>query len=953
MLLDSRMTAMTRIGRAGLGLVLAATALAAAPAGPKPGAGKAYDVLGDLPVLDTRGRVKPLHTKATDTVKEIYSRSTIKLPDPDGETTTPWPAVAAYVDWSARPEFWNEQPFILVEYHPLKQKLLTTTIRGKLEVLASKLTGSAKATADALVKQEGYVPADLNKLALDPSLTKDQKAEVIALAERLGEDRKWLSPEELENADVMVDGKSMSFLGWFRDVLGKQRAARGMWGGEAKLTQLEKHVAEVGKRLFTYIAVRDRNRQGEDAFELGLLPRPVGPTYMNATADAIRKAQKGGLEGLDPVETDLAQTWFSYVRDIQQKNRHLPGEDKTFDTRFAGWLEETAPWFPLRLTVGADAEALAKAGFPKDKADAFLKAMRAVDEDEKAHPGQLDEAKARTFVAATRAMAVDRPLYPTSSAMARESHFNRLAPFYRAPYLYGLALIALLLGIGITADRKSAVGRLGTGLYAVGLTAFVGGILLEMYGFYLRVRISGWAPVTNMYETVIWVALVTTVLGLVLELVYRKRYAALAASGVAMLATLLAANVPLLDGNIGTLPPVLRDNFWLSIHVLTIVSSYAAFALAMGLGLIGSGYYLTATYRRSAGYGRLALPLLLGVPLLAFGAIGVYGGNVGWAPGVLDAYRIYTALGVVALLGIAATFSGVFATFGELANRSPGRAGALGVTTILAGVGGLAVESMGGLSDLSDMLLLYAAGGLIVLGLGFVMLAILALEPQAALRARTKELVAFDRSATQATSAVEGRAEAAVGHASAAGGGSTTATVARPSVAEIRARSRAERGGFFDPRTVAMQETASRIKPLSNYVYRAMQVGVLLVAAGTILGGVWADYSWGRFWGWDPKEVWALITLLVYLVPLHGRFAGWVNTFWLTVSSVACFSSVLMAWYGVNFVLGVGLHSYGFTEGGGQGIVFATSAAVLGLVFGTAWRRYCSSELSASTVPAA
>ena len=94
-----------------------------------------------------------------------------------------------------------------------------------------------------------------------------------------------------------------------------------------------------------------------------------------------------------------------------------------------------------------------------------------------------------------------------------------------------------------------------------------------------------------------------------------------------------------------------------------------------------------------------------------------------------------------------------------------------------------------------------------------------------------------------------------------------------------------------------------------------------LIAAGTILGGVWADYSWGRFWGWDPKEVWALITLLVYLVPLHGRFAGWVNTFGLVVASIVCFLSVVMAWYGVNFVLGVGLHSYGFVDGGSQGMM--------------------------------
>ncbi len=139
--------------------------------------------------------------------------------------------------------------------------------------------------------------------------------------------------------------------------------------------------------------------------------------------------------------------------------------------------------------------------------------------------------------------------------------------------------------------------------------------------------------------------------------------------------------------------------------------------------------------------------------------------------------------------------------------------------------------------------------------------------------------------------------------------------------------------------------TAAKIKPLSTFIYRAMQVGVLLVAAGTILGGVWADYSWGRFWGWDPKEVWALIVLLVYLVPLHGRFAGWVNTFGLVASSVVCFMSVMMAWYGVNFVLGVGLHSYGFVEGGSQGVVMTAIAAVCAVVGGAWWRRHLGQKL--------
>ncbi|HEY1066929.1 MAG TPA: cytochrome c biogenesis protein CcsA, partial [Pirellulales bacterium] len=73
---------------------------------------------------------------------------------------------------------------------------------------------------------------------------------------------------------------------------------------------------------------------------------------------------------------------------------------------------------------------------------------------------------------------------------------------------------------------------------------------------------------------------------------------------------------------------------------------------------------------------------------------------------------------------------------------------------------------------------------------------------------------------------------------------------------------------------------------LAGYVYKVIQVAVLLLAAGTILGGLWADVSWGRFWGWDPKEVWALASLLVYLAILHGRYAGWFNNFGLAVGSV-------------------------------------------------------------------
>ena len=106
------------------------------------------------------------------------------------------------------------------------------------------------------------------------------------------------------------------------------------------------------------------------------------------------------------------------------------------------------------------------------------------------------------------------------------------------------------------------------------------------------------------------------------------------------------------------------------------------------------------------------------------------------------------------------------------------------------------------------------------------------------------------------------------------------------------------------------------VKDTAHPLYRLIQCGVVGLALGTILGAIWADYSWGRFWGWDPKESWALISLLGYLAVLHGRLVGWIKAFGLAISSVCMFFLVVMAWYGVNFILGKGLHSYGFGTGG-------------------------------------
>lgn len=115
--------------------------------------------------------------------------------------------------------------------------------------------------------------------------------------------------------------------------------------------------------------------------------------------------------------------------------------------------------------------------------------------------------------------------------------------------------------------------------------------------------------------------------------------------------------------------------------------------------------------------------------------------------------------------------------------------------------------------------------------------------------------------------------------------------------------------------------------------YDCIKIGVVLLAAGVILGGVWADYSWGRFWGWDPKETWALVALLCYMVILHGRYAGWITPRRFMPVTAFAFLSVIMAWFGVNYILATGLHSYGFSEGGAFFIAGVTGLQLLILVF--------------------
>jgi ABC-type transport system involved in cytochrome c biogenesis permease subunit len=104
------------------------------------------------------------------------------------------------------------------------------------------------------------------------------------------------------------------------------------------------------------------------------------------------------------------------------------------------------------------------------------------------------------------------------------------------------------------------------------------------------------------------------------------------------------------------------------------------------------------------------------------------------------------------------------------------------------------------------------------------------------------------------------------------------------------------------------------VRKLQDLLYIYLHIGSILLAAGILTGSIWAASSWGRYWGWDPKEVWSLIALLAYMAILHARFDKMLGPFGTAAWSILAFLTVLMTYLGVNFILSAGLHSYGFGE---------------------------------------
>ncbi len=514
--------------------------------------------------------------------------------------------------------------------------------------------------------------------------------------------------DPLRSVAILEGGRAKPFDTFARETARRVGGARPFTGGETiegkeatewVLAMLAKPEEWKDARVVkvTHAGLRDAAGldRGKDRYSFRELSSHAG--FQKAAEAVHEKIRQEKEPKLDPVEREISQLYdtLSLLAGIFS-GEALHVIPHPSDPRGA--------WFSLADVRQSEAPPLKRV---ETLASALVSAYQAQDQ-----PGIAAAASALR----ARLVELSPQVYPAAKDLELVVRYNRMKPFRWAWVLYLLGFLALLMSFPLSARPVSFTGTL----------LVVAGMLVHSYGMYMRVMISGRPPVTNMYESVIWVAWGAVVFALIFETVYKARYFAACASALAVIGLILADNVPILDGSIEPLVPVLRDNMWLTVHVLTITLGYAAFLLAMGIGHVILGLYFLA----------------------------------------------------------------------------PGR--------------------------------------------------------------------------------------------------------------------------------------AALLKTLSLFLYRAIQVGTLFLAVGTMLGGVWASYSWGRFWGWDPKETWALIALLGYLAVLHGRFLGWFKEFGMAVGSLLGFLLILMAWYGVNFVLGTGLHSYGFGSGGyqyvGGFVAFEILVIVLALV---------------------
>jgi ABC-type transport system involved in cytochrome c biogenesis permease subunit len=156
----------------------------------------------------------------------------------------------------------------------------------------------------------------------------------------------------------------------------------------------------------------------------------------------------------------------------------------------------------------------------------------------------------------------------------------------------------------------------------------------------------------------------------------------------------------------------------------------------------------------------------------------------------------------------------------------------------------------------------------------------------------------------------------------------------------------------LQPESAAEAGTATLGKALAGMVYGIVCFATLFSFVGTVLGGIWADQSWGRFWGWDPKENGALLIVIWNALILHARWGGLVRERGLM--NLAVFGNIVtsFSWFGVN-MLGIGLHSYGFMDAAFKWLMLFMTSQVALIGLGLLPLHFWRSPPAAAPAPAA
>ena len=430
---------MKSIGWLAVGLLVALAPVVAVEAADEPkvkvlGESPAYSELGGLAVMHA-GRAKPLDTLAREEVKLIFGRETLKLINDENKVIETWGPTAALFDWSIRPSFWDDQPFILVQYLPLKRLILADAIGARLKATAEKSTTSAadRAAIEKLLADKALTGKTLEDFAKNSALAAEDRAGIALLAAKLSEEHKWLTPRELEEARVTPEGEQSVPIGvWLREIHQKKSAFEQSASGDNAPSALEENAADVGIRLMHYQVYRDRNVRAES---MVVLPRPCNKTYLAFTGALVKKERDGGGGApLTPLEESAGHALATYWDVVPNDLRIDPGTDEKADAAFTAWLKARSAWIPLKVILDSKPEELTAAGFDADKMAAFRTAFKDLETAEESTPGNAAEAKTKGVVESARVLgaALNDESYPTVADINVETCVNRTRPFWMA-----------------------------------------------------------------------------------------------------------------------------------------------------------------------------------------------------------------------------------------------------------------------------------------------------------------------------------------------------------------------------------------------------------------------------------------------------------------------------------------------------------------------------------------